>query len=358
MKYLTIYKSVLTTWIKHNIRLNIAILLISVLSVLAFITCFTFSAAAQRSALFYEEDHYTIGVNPLCEEFPERFAASLPAVRYFEFADPSQTQESIMYTDGDHQNEIRSFPQYARFPKEWETISPAINEFYRVSEGRDLTEDEVSTAPDLIIAAKNSLLTVGEKITVPSVGATLTVIGLSDKFILPYAFYHTYNYPLTSLNIIFDRTLTEEEMTAAGDALQSSVQLVEAVGATDPSYIVSIIAAVVSAVFSALQVFRLFLYLASRSAYQFSVFRVTGCKNKALVLVMLAVTFTYIAFSFLLTVPLIFPLSDILAVCGMNGMINVWDYMLSFAIFAAAVIVAVLPGYIKAAGRSLVKGDG
>ncbi len=361
LKYLTVYKSVLTTWIKHNIRLNVAILLVSVLSVLAFITCFTFAAAAQRSAGFDFEDHYEVRINTQCDDFPERFADSFPPVKYLQFSNGGQMQESILYLDDDFQNEIRSFPQYARFPKGWEEISPTINGFYRVSEGRDFTEEEVNSASDLIIAAQNSLLKVGEVITVPSLGdgVKLTVIGLSDKFVLPYAFYRAYNYPLNKLSVIFDRPLTEEEVSAGSAAMQSPMELVPGGEAPNsPAYIVSLVAAVVSAVFSALQIFMLFLHLASKSEYQFSVFRVTGCKNKALVFVMLAVTFTYIAFSFILTIPLIFPLSDILAMCGMNGMINARDYVLSFVIYAAAVMAAVLPGYIRAANRSLLKGDG
>ncbi len=356
MKYLTIYKSVLLSWLKHNLRLNLTIIIISVLSVLAFVTCFTFSAATDSAVRFYTEDHYAVGINPAQYDYRQLFLNSFPKIKYIE-TDYANAGE-FYYSDGEH-NSIRAYPFYVRFPKDFEQLTPAINEYYQLTDGRELTDEEAG-ASDVIIASNSSMLKVGQKITVPSLdNAELTVIGLADKFILPYGFYAKHpELSMPSINVIFDKPLSDEEISAAANVLGTPVALIkgEPNGSTAVGYIIALGAAVLSAVFSALQIFLLFLHLASKSYYQFSVFRITGCKNTALVFIMLAVTLTYILAAFLLTLPLIAPLSNILSLCGMNGIVGIRDIILSFVIFALAVMLAVLPGYIRSANRSMLKG--
>lgn len=393
MKYLTLYKSFLVHWVKKNVKLNVCILLISVLSVFAFVSSF----CCFFSTYIYVENNYNNykyaisydGQNP--DEFLSFMTENFPKVNYI-----LDNYCSLCYKYNTDKY-IRNDSGLVRYSEKWNAMYDKINKSYNIIEGRDFTEDELLNNKNVIIVSENSKIPVGDVIEIAhdeyeensdtTKNYKLNVIGIADNFVVPVAFFE--ENPYVECNIEYGKhdfenytscmylstfgfvdELSEEQLNTAKEFMcydaenyedQSQDYFVEKptlqiMRESQINYIIVAIVGAIVAVFTALQLYTLFLHLANKSKYHIAVIKVTGCHDKPVFLIMLGVSFTYVLTAFLLSLPL-FPLfMKLCKFCRLDYIPQFSDFLISFVILSAAVCLAVIPGFKKILNEPLSKG--
>ena len=188
MKYKSLYLSMLHSFLKSDIKLNILIFLISISAVYTFLSLFcamNSSNAVYRNMM--DRSGYSFdGVMP--EDAPGFFKENLPVV-YSAYADKA----IISYRASD--NYICTETVKVAFDESMKDLYRYIQSDYNITDGRYFTEDELTGDSKVIIAESDCGISVGDKLIVPDDKGdiTLTVIGISDDFIIPYSFFRYHN---------------------------------------------------------------------------------------------------------------------------------------------------------------------
>lgn len=188
MKYQKLYFSMLKTFLKSDIKLNILIFLISVSAVFTFISlfCALNSGNAAYHNMMDRSGYCFDGIMP--EDSPEFFRENLPEV-YTAYAD------NAVVSYRSTENYICTESAKVAFNKSMKELYRFIQSDYNITDGRFFTEDELKGDSKVIIAENDCGINVGDRLIIPDDKGdiVLNVIGLSDDFIVPYTFFLYHN---------------------------------------------------------------------------------------------------------------------------------------------------------------------
>ena len=364
MKYKSLYLSMLHSFLKSDIKLNILIFLISISAVYTFLSLFcamNSSNAVYRNMM--DRSGYSFdGVMP--EDAPGFFKENLPVV-YSAYADKA----IISYRASD--NYICTETVKVAFDESMKELYRYIQSDYNITDGRYFTEDELTGDSKVIIAESDCGISVGDKLIVPDDKGdiTLTVIGISDDFIIPYSFFRYHNNSgiyvkdedfenetkntaptkYSGARFFFVSDLSDSQLKAFKQYLGEEVYIQPPNRENNESVIIiyAIITGgiVVTGIFTALLLLTLMLHLTDNCSEQINVLKVTGCKTMPIILLLSAVTLTYTAFSFICAIALSPLFTALMVKLRMEYVPTAFDYLLSFVIYSIIVIISLLPGF-------------
>lgn len=375
MKYKSLYLSMLHSFLKSDIKLNILIFLISISAVYTFLSLFcamNSSNAAYRNMM--DRSGYSFdGVMP--EDAPGFFKENLPVV-YSADADKA----IISYRASD--NYICTETVKVAFDESMKELYRYIQSDYNITDGRYFTEDELTGDSKVIIAESDCGISVGDRLIVPDDKGdiTLTVIGISDDFIIPYSFFRYHNNSgiyvkdedfenemkntattkYSGTRFFFTSDLSDSQLKALKQYLNMEVyvQPPNRENAQSVAILYAIITGgiVVTGIFTALLLLTLMLHLTDNCGEQINVLKVTGCKTTPIILLLSAVTLTYTAFSFICAIALSPLFTALMVKLRMEYVPTAFDYLLSFVIYSIIVIISLLPGFKRISSRISTNG--
>ena len=375
MKYQKLYFSMLKTFLKSDIKLNILIFLISVCTVYTFISlfCAMNSSNAAYHNMMDRSGYSFDGVMP--EDSPAFFRENLPVV-YSADADKA----IISYCASD--NYICTETVKVAFDNSMKQLYRYIQSDYSITDGRYFTDDELTGDSKVIIAENDCGINVGDKLIVPDDKGdiVLNVIGISDDFIIPYSFFRYHNNSgiyvkdedfenemkntaptkYSGTRFFFVSDLSDSQLKALEQYLGKEVYIQPPNRENNESVIIiyAIITGgiVVTGIFAALLLLTLMLHLTDNCNEQINVLKVTGCKSMPITLLLSAVTLTYTAFSFICAIALS-PIFTVLMVkLRMEYIPTAFDYLLSFVIYSIIVIISLLPGFKRISSATYANG--
>lgn len=379
MKFLRLYKSLLFTFVKSSIRLSAVAVLISVFAVYSVICTFccflsTFSEMNKANLNIYLPEYYN------CEKDSSGFVLSVKNTNVKElFSVLSDMPEiidykagvaNLLHTSSDSRFFLSEYA-YVLYPDEYKDVYRYINPEYTVYEGRDFSEDEAQTCNNTIIASKLSNMKIGETFTVlcDKGNIDLTVIGISDEFVMPLSFFEKYGYALyytdnnrkqheTNKNcdeIIFERNLTDEELARLDAASLNLYVKLPDENDYASDYVLIIPICIVFCIMTALQVYSMFLYLAKKSQYHISIMKITGCKNSTVLVLTLLVTLTYILAALVIAILCMPLLTELTMKFRLNYVPCLSDFVIAFVFYSVVVLAAVFPGLRSIVSKPLAK---
>ena len=375
MKYQKLYFSMLKTFLKSDIKLNILIFLISVSAVFTFISlfCALNSGNAAYHNMMDRSGYIFDGIMP--EDSPEFFKENLPEV-YTAYAD------NAVVSYRSTENYICTESAKVAFNKSMKELYRFIQSDYNITDGRFFTEDELKGDSKAIIAENDCGINVGDRLIIPDDKGdiVLNVIGLSDDFIVPYTFflYHNNsgiyvkdedfenemkNTAPTKYNgarFFFTSDLSDDELQALEQFLGKVVYIQPPNRENNDSVIIiyAIITGgiVVTGIFTALLLLTLMLHLTDNCSEQINVLKVTGCKSMPIALLLSAVTLTYTAVSFICAIALSPIFTALMETLRMEYVPTAFDYLLSFVIYSIIIIISLLPGFKRISSATYANG--
>lgn len=375
MKYQKLYFSMLKTFLKSDIKLNILIFLISVSAVFTFISlfCALNSGNAAYHNMMDRSGYIFDGIMP--EDSPEFFRENLPEV-YTAYADNAV----VSYRSSE--NYICTESAKVAFNKSMKDLYRFIQSDYNITDGRFFTEDELKGDSKAIIAENDCGINVGDRLIIPDDKGdiVLNVIGLSDDFIVPYSFflYHNNsgiyvkdedfenemkNTAPTKYNgarFFFTSDLSDDELQALEQFLGKVVYIQPPNRENNESVIIiyAIITGgiVVTGIFTALLLLTLMLHLTDNCSEQINVLKVTGCKSMPITLLLSTVTLTYTAVSFICAIALSPIFTALMVKLRMEYVPTAFDYLLSFVIYSIIIIISLLPGFKRISSATYTNG--
>lgn len=362
MKLLLPYKSLLKTCVFGCKKISIMALLISVAAIFGFLSsfCAIFSSTIEKSR--NDVSGYLIKFNGINQQVIADCLKEFPKI--ISFGGSFDTNCYISYQIVGEDRFIADEFGYALFDKQLTELYPYMNADYTVTEGRDYTEEEITSCSDIVIVSKHTGFKLGDTIRLPGDKVSLTVIGIADKTVIPFSFFERYgnnSSRFTGSIIKFEKDLSDEQLQKLSEVAEIS--------RIDPppremdsfkngliTYGIIISYGVVLSVFAALQLYSLFLYISGTAEYNMCVMKITGCKSRTLLLILLLVTFTYIAVSLLLSF-ILFPLYSQLLVVTLRLLYipKFTDFAVAFVIYSAIVLIAVLPGLKRITEKPLAQ---
>lgn len=352
MKLIHLCKSVFLSFVTKNKLLSVFALIISMLAIYSF----TGSKALFLSP-FNEEDlqkncKYIIYVDTSKPGDIQSAFDSLPRIIDF-----NQSLQTLYY----------NFDNKYIYDERFETVpKKEIADLYRyaapeyhIISGRDYTAEEILSFDGNIIVSEKTGLKVGDRFNteINEKPVTFNVIGISDNSVIPFSFYEKYNLTYV-MSFIFERDLSETELSALSSVFPNVI-VSPPRGITDNpvNYIVYFALGIILSAFSALQIYGLFLYMASKVRYNMRIMKIVGCQSSTITLINFIIVVIYTAASFLLTL-LFAPLFEKLFITFRLIYVPVFtDYLISFAIYTVIVIIAVIPG-IRSLSEKLLSEDG
>ena len=362
MKYSTLYFSLLKTYLKSDVKLNIFIFLISLCSVFSFLLFnvgyksseYAYSSMYDRSKYKFEiTDYTTDDINFITDNFPE-----------ITFITCGKTKISYLTKDG---MICKFYGCIQRFPAYFEQLHHNINPAYPIKSGRDFTKEELEKDMGKIIVDSESGFSVGDTLTLPSDNGNveLEIIGTSDNFVLPFSFFSSdkditvydkeknstfdcicYTGTSVNINVAFKRDLSQEET----EKLYNAVNLF--------FYAFSSTFVAIASVFTAIQLLTLMLHLAENCSEQLSVIKTTGCKDKYAVALLMCVNLTYVLAAFIASIVLLPLLVYFTKQLRLEYIPRLDDYLISFIIFSAIMLISTLPGLKRTVRNPLRKRGG
>lgn len=375
MKYQKLYFSMLKTFLKSDIKLNILIFLISVSAVFTFISlfCALNSGNAAYHNMMDRSGYIFDGIMP--EDSPEFFRENLPEV-YTAYAD------NAVVSYRSTENYICTESAKVAFNKSMKDLYRFIQSDYNITDGRFFTEDELKGDSKVIIAENDCGINVGDRLIIPDDKGdiVLNVIGLSDDFIVPYTFflYHNNsgiyvkdedfenemkNTAPTKYNgarFFFTSDLSDDELQALEQYLGKEVYIQPPNRENNDSVIIiyAIITGgiVVTGIFTALLLLTLMLHLTDNCSEQINVLKVTGCKSMPITLLLSTVTLTYTAVSFICAIALSPIFTALMETLRMEYVPTAFDYLLSFVIYSIIIIISLLPGFKRISSATYTNG--
>lgn len=365
----------LRTFLKSDIKLNILIFLISISAVYTFLSlfCAMNSSSAAYHNMMDRSGYSFDGVMP--EDSPVFFKENLPAV-YSADADKA----IISYRASD--NYICTETVKVAFDESMKELYRYIQSDYNITDGRYFTEDELTGDSKVIIAESDCGISVGDRLIVPDDKGdiTLTVIGISDDFIIPYSFFRYHNNSgiyvkdedfenemkntattkYSGTRFFFTSDLSDSQLKALKQNLNMEVyvQPPNRENAQSVAILYAIITGgiVVTGIFTALLLLTLMLHLTDNCGEQINVLKVTGCKSMPIILLLSAVTLTYTAFSFICAIALSPLFTALMVKLRMEYVPTAFDYLLSFVIYSIIVIISLLPGFKRVSSGTYTNG--
>ena len=339
MKYKTLYFSLLKTYLKSDVKLNIFIFLISLCSVFSFLLFnvgyksseYAYSSMYDRSKYGFEITDYTTNdIRFITDNFPE-----------ITFITCGKTKISYLTKDG---MICKFYGCIQRFPAYFEQLHHNINPAYPIKSGRDFTKEELEKDMGKIIVDSESGFSVGDTLTLPSDNGNveLEIIGTSDNFVLPFSFFSSdkdklYNAVNGNLEI------TPPSTADGGNLLYNMFS-----GAF----------VAIASVFTAIQLLTLMLHLAENCSEQLSVIKTTGCKDKYAVALLMCVNLTYVLAAFIASIVLLPLLVYFTKQLRLEYIPRLDDYLISFIIFSAIMLISTLPGLKRTVRNPLRKRGG
>jgi len=375
MKYQKLYFSMLKTFLKSDIKLNILIFLISVSAVFTFISlfCALNSGNAAYHNMMDRSGYIFDGIMP--EDSPEFFRENLPEV-YTAYADNAV----VSYRSSE--NYICTESAKVAFDKSMKDLYRFIQSDYNITDGRFFTEDELKGDSKVIIAENDCGINVGDRLIIPDDKGdiVLNVIGLSDDFIVPYTFFLYHNNSgiyvkdedfenemkntaptkYSGARFFFTSDLSDDELQALEQFLGKVVYIQPPNRENNESVIIiyAIITGgiVVTGIFTALLLLTLMLHLTDNCSEQINVLKVTGCKSMPITLLLSTVTLTYTAVSFICAIALSPIFTALMETLRMEYVPTAFDYLLSFVIYSIIIIISLLPGFKRISSATYANG--
>ena len=375
MKYQKLYFSMLKTFLKSDIKLNILIFLISVSAVFTFISlfCALNSGNAAYHNMMDRSGYIFDGIMP--EDSPEFFRENLPEV-YTAYADNAV----VSYRSSE--NYICTESAKVAFNKSMKDLYRFIQSDYNITDGRFFTEDELKGDSKVIIAENDCGINVGDRLIIPDDKGdiVLNVIGLSDDFIVPYTFFLYHNNSgiyvkdedfenemkntaptkYSGARFFFTSDLSDDELQALEQFLGKVVYIQPPNRENNESVIIiyAIITGgiVVTGIFTALLLLTLMLHLTDNCSEQINVLKVTGCKSMPITLLLSTVTLTYTAVSFICAIALSPIFTALMETLRMEYVPTAFDYLLSFVIYSIIIIISLLPGFKRISSATYANG--
>lgn len=377
MKYKTLYFSLLKTYLKSDIKLNITVFLITLCSVFSFLL---FNVGLKSSnnvySSFYDRSKYQFEITDFTNNDIEFITDNFPEIIYIE---NSITTISYLAKDGmicRLDNSLHCFPSY------FEQLHHNINPAYSIKSGRDFTEEELEKDMGKIIVDSESGFSVGDTLILPSDNGNveLEIIGTSDCFVLPFSFfssdkditiYETFEYGLIenpyytdtsiNINISFKRDLSQEETEKLYNAVNGDINITPPSSDDGGNLLINMFSGTfiaIASIFTAIQLLTLMLHLAENCSEQLNVIKTTGCKDKFAVALLICVNMTYILAAFITSIallPLFLQLTKLLRLEYIPGLT---DYLISFVIFTVITLISTLPGLKRTVRNPLRKRGG
>ncbi len=375
MKYQKLYFSMLKTFLKSDIKLNILIFLISVSAVFTFISlfCALNSGNAAYHNMMDRSGYCFDGIMP--EDSPEFFRENLPEV-YTAYIDNAV----VSYRSSE--NYICTESAKVAFNKSMKELYRFIQSDYNITDGRFFTEDELKGDSKVIIAENDCGINVGDRLIIPDDKGdiVLNVIGLSDDFIVPYTFFLYHNNSgiyvkdedfenemkntaptkYSGARFFFTSDLSDDELQALEQYLGKEVYIQPPNRENNDSVIIiyAIITGgiVVTGIFTALLLLTLMLHLTDNCSEQINVLKVTGCKSMPITLLLSTVTLTYTAVSFICAIALSPIFTALMETLRMEYVPTAFDYLLSFVIYSIIIIISLLPGFKRISSATYANG--
>lgn len=381
MKYKNLYFSLLRTYLKSDVKLNITVFLISLCSVFSFLLFIVgFKSTNSVYNSFYNCKTYRFCLTDLPDNGIEFLSENFPKITFMSSYNKYIAGISFVTKDGFY---CVVEDALFRCPPAWENLYHNINPAYSIKSGRDFTTEELENNMNKIIVDSESGFSVGDTFTVPSDNGNieLEVIGESDHFVVPLSFYiatkdkdlGVYQYfvddmvniaptGLYSTNMTFERDLTEEETEKLNQAVNGNLYVEEATSDYPENVIfynlLSGAFIAVASTFTAIQLLTIMLHLAENCSEQLNVIKTTGCKNKYAVALLMCVTLTYIIVAFIMSIALLPLFLQLTKLLRLEYIPNWVDYTISFVIFTAIILISTLPGLGRIVKNPLRKRGG
>ena len=353
MKLIHLCKSVFLSFVTKNKLLSVFALIISMLAIYSF----TGSASLFLSP-FSEEDlqkncKYIIYVDSYKPGDIQSAFDSLP-----EIIDFNQSFQTLCYTFDN--NKYIYDERFETVPKkEIADLYRYATPEYNIISGRDYTAEEILSFDGNIIVSEKTGLKVGDRFNteINEEPVTFNVIGVSDNAVIPFSFYEKYDLTYV-MSFIFERDLSETELSALSSVFPDVIVSPPRGIANNPvNYIVYFALGIILSAFSALQIYGLFLYMASKVRYNMRIMKIVGCQSGTITLINFIIVVIYTAASFFLTL-LFAPLFEKLFITFRLIYVPVFtDYLISFAVYTVIVIIALIPG-IRSLSEKLLREDG
>ena len=233
-----------------------------------------------------------------------------------------------------------------------------------------------------IIVDSESGFSVGDTLTLPSDNGNveLEIIGTSDNFVLPFSFFSSdkditvydkeknstfdcicYTGTSVNINVAFKRDLSQEETEKLYNAVNGNLEITPPSTANGGNlffYAFSSTFVAIASVFTAIQLLTLMLHLAENCSEQLSVIKTTGCKDKYAVALLMCVNLTYVLAAFIASIVLLPLLVYFTKQLRLEYIPRLDDYLISFVIFSAIMLISTLPGLKRTVRNPLRKRGG
>ena len=347
MKLIHLCKSVLLSFISKNKLLSVFALIISMLAIYSFTGSVALFLSPFDEADLQKNCKYYVTVDKdKLGELQSTFD-SLPKI--IDFGKSNCT----LYYSLNNSKYLYYENFDTVFPTEISDLFRYINTEYTIITGRDYTREEILDFDGNIIVSEETGLAVGDKFNteINEKPIAFNVIGVSDRAVMPFSFYEEYNQPC-SIGFVFDENLNESQLSALSGVF-SDVSVIAPREDNPISYFLYFSLGIVLCVFSALQIYGIFLYMASKVRYNLRIMKITGCPGGYINLISFIIIICYTVVSLLLAL-LFSPLFEKLFISFRLIYVPVFtDYLLSFAVYTVIVIIAVIPGVRKLSEKLL-----
>lgn len=395
MKKLYLVLSMLKDWFTREIKYTIAVIATLILSCVVLFISWILLTEDFPSSKEYEQLKRTFGTDSYIDRFhlTEQSATALmsgvlPKIEYANVGGYARITavngrelaenifESCDTILGEEQNAVK------------ELVSSFYNPTYEISEGRFFTADELKEDRGVIILPDNLKINVGDMVTIAD--REYEVIGLNDdsytRVLLPYStmkiIQGTYIEPtleddyefLTggpmalqiAHGIRFEKKLSTEQKAFLADIYGRGITGENIESEFLPTMkndaifiIISIIASIILALFCALCVYSLFVYLCKSSESSLNIFKVCGANYGTIYFLLLFQIFFCMALSYAVSCIAMIPIQQLLKFFNKRGEIRPIDYVVVAAIYLSVIVGAVLPTIKTLAKRTpSAKGGG
>ncbi len=395
MKKLYLVLSMLKDWFTREIKYTIAVIATLILSCIVLFISWILLTEDFPSSKEYEQLKRTFGTDSYIDRFhlTEQSATALmsgvlPKIEYANVGGYARITavngrelaenifESCDTILGEEQNAVK------------ELVSSFYNPTYEICEGRFFTADELKEDRGVIILPDNLKINVGDMVTIAD--REYEVIGLNDdsytRVLLPYStmkiIQDTYIEPtleddyefLTggpmafqiAHGIRFEKKLSTEQKAFLADIYGRGIteeniesEFLPALSIGVIFIIISIIASIILALFCALCVYSLFVYLCKSSESSLNIFKVCGANYGTIYFLLLFQIFFCMALSYAVSCIAMIPIQQLLKFFNKRGEIRPIDYVVVAAIYLSVIVGAVLPTIKTLAKRTpSAKGGG
>jgi hypothetical protein len=164
-----------------------------------------------------------------------------------------------------------------------------------------------------------------------------------------------------NINVAFKRDLSQEETEKLYNAVNGNLEITPPSTADGGNLLYNMFSGAfvaIASVFTAIQLLTLMLHLAENCSEQLSVIKTTGCKDKYAVALLMCVNLTYVLAAFIASIVLLPLLVYFTKQLRLEYIPRLDDYLISFIIFSAIMLISTLPGLKRTVRNPLRKRGG